>query len=183
MAPDALWFPPLVETLIAASIVYMAIENIVGSGLQRRWVMTFAFGLVHGFGFSFLLRERLQFAGSHLLSSLLAFNVGVEIAQLVVLIVLIPALGLLFTRVVPERMGAIVLSTLVGHTAWHWMAERWGDLSRFPFPVLDAAALASLMRWARAAFVMGVLLWWVSGRVRRWEGLGPEQPRTASIDD
>ena len=47
--------------------------------------MTFAFGLVHGFGFSFALRESLQFAGSHLLTSLLAFNVGVELGQLLVL--------------------------------------------------------------------------------------------------
>src|SRR4030095_30336 len=53
MAPDVLWSPPLVETLIATSIVYMALENIVAPGLRRRWVITFGFGLVHGFGFSF----------------------------------------------------------------------------------------------------------------------------------
>ena len=114
--------------------------------------MTFAFGLVHGFGFSFLLRERLQFAGAHLLSSLLAFNVGVELGQLLVLLVMIPALGFLFTRVVQERLGIILLSALVAHTAWHWMTERWATLSRFPFPALDAAAVASLCagRWRRS---------------------------------
>lgn len=174
MAPGALWFPPLVETLIAASIFYMAIENIIGVGMSRRWVMTFSFGLIHGFGFSFLLRERLQFAGSHLLSSLLAFNLGVELGQLLVLVVLIPALGYLFTRVVSERMGTIILSTIVAHTAWHWMAERWGNLSQFPFPTLDLPALASLMRWAIAAILIGVALWWISGAVKRWEGLPSE---------
>jgi uncharacterized membrane protein len=172
LAPDSLWFPPLVETLIAASIFYMAIENIIGAGIERRWVMTFAFGLVHGFGFSFLLRERLQFAGSHLLSSLLAFNVGVELGQMLVLLVLIPALGFVFSRVVQERMGVIILSTVVAHTAWHWMTERWTTLSRFPFPALDAAAAASLMRWAMAAIATALLLWWMSGVIRRWEGLG-----------
>ncbi|HQZ39954.1 MAG TPA: HupE/UreJ family protein [Vicinamibacterales bacterium] len=177
LAPDALWFPPLVETLIAASIVYMALENILGVGLQRRWIMTFAFGLVHGFGFSFVLRERLQFAGSHLLSSLLAFNVGVELGQLLVLAVLIPALGWLFTRLVAERTGVIIMSALVAHTAWHWMTDRWAALSRFPLPALDALALAALMRWAMAAIVVALLLWWVSGIVRRWEGL-PNEPRT-----
>lgn len=171
IAPDALWFPPLVETLIAASIFYMAIENIVGAGIQRRWVMTFAFGLIHGFGFSFLLRERLQFAGTHLLSSLLAFNVGVELGQLLVLVVLIPALGLVFTRVVPERLGVILLSAVVAHTAWHWMTERYDAVSRFPWPALDAAAAASLMRWTMAAIATGLFLWWISGRVQRWEGL------------
>ncbi|MET0427504.1 MAG: HupE/UreJ family protein, partial [Microvirga sp.] len=82
--PDALWFPPLVETGIAATIVYMALENIVGTNVSRRWALTFAFGLVHGFGFSFALREELQFAGDHLVTSLLAFNLGVEIGQLLV---------------------------------------------------------------------------------------------------
>jgi len=171
LAPDSLWFPPLVEMLIAASIFYMAIENIIGAHIERRWVMTFAFGLVHGFGFSFLLRERLQFAGSHLLSSLLAFNVGVELGQLLVLVVLIPALGFLFTRVVQERLGVIILSAVVAHTAWHWMTERWEALSRFPVPALDALAIASLMRWAMAAIVTALFLWWMSGIVRRWEGL------------
>ena len=65
-APDALWFPPLIEVLIALSIVYMAFENIVGPKLERRWIIAFAFGLVHGFGFSFILRNSLQFAGAHL---------------------------------------------------------------------------------------------------------------------
>jgi uncharacterized membrane protein len=155
----------------------MAIENIVGANIERRWVMTFAFGLVHGFGFSFLLRERLQFAGAHLLSSLLAFNVGVEFGQLLVLMVLIPALGFLFTKIVPERLGVILLSAVVAHTAWHWMTERWINLARFPLPVLDAAGAAALMRWAMAGIVMALFLWWMSGVVRRWEGLPAERPR------
>jgi hypothetical protein len=64
--PDALWFPPLIELLIAASIFYMAAENVLGSSLQRRWIIAFAFGLVHGFGFAYGLQQLLQFAGSHL---------------------------------------------------------------------------------------------------------------------
>src|SRR5258705_3245155 len=117
-APGGLWFPPLVETLIAVSIFYMALENIVGvMSIQRRWLLAFAFGLVHGFGFSFALRETLQFAGSHLVTSLLSFNVGVEIGQLLVVVVLVPALQGLFRFLVPERIGTIILSALVAHTA------------------------------------------------------------------
>jgi len=131
-APDALWFPPLIETLIAASIVYMALENIAGGVTdRRRWVMAFAFGLVHGFGFSFALRETLQFAGSHLLTSLLAFNVGVELGQILVLMLFIPMLDLLFRYVVKERMGTIIISALVAHTGWHWMIERANHLRQF----------------------------------------------------
>ena len=167
LAPDGLWFPPLVETLIATSIVYMALENIVGANAMRRWIIAFVFGLVHGFGFAFALRESLQFAGSHLVTALLAFNVGVELGQVAVLLVLVPALKLLF-RYLPEKIGVIVLSALIAHTGWHWMADRFADLRKFQLPALDAAAAASLMRWAMAAIVLAVLVWLVDGKIRRW---------------
>jgi hypothetical protein len=173
-APDGLWFAPLIETLIAITIVAMALENIVYASLGKsaavtsRWIVAFAFGLVHGFGFSFALRDTLQFAGDHLLTSLLAFNVGVEIGQLVVLLVLIPALGLLFRRVVTERLGIIILSALIAHTAWHWMIERGGELAKFPLPVLDAAFIASAMRGLIAVLILIAGVWLVSGLLRRW---------------
>jgi len=131
----------------------MALENIVGvMSIQRRWVLAFAFGLVHGFGFSFALRETLQFAGSHLVTSLLSFNVGVEIGQLLVLAVLVPALQLTFRFVVAERVGTIILSALVAHTAWHWTAERWERLRQFDWP---APALMTLT-WGVRALLAGV---------------------------
>jgi hypothetical protein len=167
LAPAALWFPPLIETLIAVSILYMALENIVGSNVRRRWIIAFAFGLVHGFGFSFALQETLQFAGAHLVTSLLAFNVGVELGQLLVLIVLVPALNFLFRRVVNERWGTIILSAFVAHTAWHWTAERYEALSRFPVPTLDAAAGAAILRWLMAALVLAGLVWLAAGALRR----------------
>jgi hypothetical protein len=169
LAPTALWFPALVETLIAVSILYMALENIVGAGLERRRWVTFAFGLLHGFGFSFLLSERLQFAGSHLAASLLAFNVGVELGQLLVLAVVVPALGLLFRHVVAERIGTVILSALVAHTAWHWTTERGEQLGRYPWPTMDAVALSAALWWAMMAVGMVGLLWLLSGVVRRWE--------------
>ncbi len=171
LAPNFLWFPPLIETLIATSIVYMALENIAGSGsLQRRWIMAFGFGLVHGFGFSFALRESLQFAGSHLLTSLLSFNLGVELGQLLVLIVLIPALQFLFRYAVVERMGTIILSALVAHTAWHWMLDRGHVLAQFRFewPAPTAAMLASALRWLMVLLILGGLLWFLQKIFQRW---------------
>jgi hypothetical protein len=159
LAPGALWFPPLVETLIATSIVYMALENIVGASLTRRWLMTFAFGLVHGFGFSFVLRDTLQFAGAHVLTSLLAFNVGVELGQLVVLAAIVPALHLLFRFVVAERMGTIILSVLVAHTAWHWMTERGSQLLQFPAPRLSPSSLAEMLGWVMAGVTLAAVIW------------------------
>ena len=169
LGPDALWFPPLIETLIAVSIVYMALENIVGkSTVQLRWMITFGFGLVHGFGFSFALRQTLQFAGSHLLTSLLAFNVGVELGQLLVLVLLIQALEALFRFAVPERMGTIILSALVAHTGWHWMLERGERLGQFRFkwPSLNAALLASAMWWMMLIVIAAGVVWAVSAVVR-----------------
>jgi HupE / UreJ protein len=172
--PDALWFTPLVEALIAATIVYMALENIVGGTMQVRWMVAFAFGIVHGFGFSFLLREQLQFAGDHLVTSLVAFNLGVEIGQLAVLLVLVPVLDRLFRHVVPERLGIILLSAFVAHTGWHWMIERGEQVLQFPFPTLDAAFLASVMRGLMAALVLAAGVLAANGLVRRW--LRAEKP-------
>jgi len=178
-APNFLWFPPLIETLIAISIVYMALENIVGgSSLQRRWMIAFGFGLVHGFGFSFALRQSLQFAGSHLLTSLLSFNVGVELGQLLVLILLIPVLQLLFRVAVAERMGTIILSALVAHTGWHWMLDRGHILAQFRFewPAFTAALLASVLRWLMLCLILGGFLWVLQRAFQRWtdraSGLG-----------
>ncbi len=158
-APDALWFPPLIETLIATSIVYMALENIVGtSTVHRRWMIAFGFGLVHGFGFSFALRETLQFAGSHLLTSLVSFNVGVELGQLMVLLVMIPALDLLFKYVVAERMGTIILSAIVAHTGIHWMMERWTVFRQFRFE-WPALTIVNVLRIAMVIVIVAGIIW------------------------
>ncbi|MBY0497178.1 MAG: HupE/UreJ family protein [Cyanobacteria bacterium] len=178
MAPDSLWFPPLIETLIAVSIVYMAFENIVGAKLQRRWIVTFGFGLVHGFGFSFLLRQRLQFAGEHLVTSLLAFNVGVEIGQLFVLIVTIPALVLLFRYVVAERMGTILLSALVAHTAWHWALDRGSALMVYRLPQFSLQDMAAGIRLLMVIIAAAGLVWLVNTILSKASGpvRGPSAP-------
>ena len=168
-APDALWFPPLIEVLIALSIVYMAFENIVGAKLQHRWLVAFGFGLVHGFGFSFALRETLQFAGSHLYTSLAAFNVGVELGQLTVLAVTVPMLAYVFRKRVAERVGSIIMSAVVAHTAWHWMLDRGATLSQYSFtwPVFDALFVANGMRGGAILMALGAVVWVLAGVMRR----------------
>jgi len=172
LAPDALWFPPFIEVLIALSILYMAFENIMGPKVERRWAIAFAFGLVHGFGFSFVLRESLQFAGSHLATSLVAFNVGVEIGQLIVLAVAIPALAVLFKRVVAERVGTIILSALVAHTAWHWMTERYAALReyRITWPAFDALLLVQAMRFVMLLLIVVLAGWGLHAVYRKLLG-------------
>ena len=150
LTPSGRWFPPFVETAIAASIVYMAFENILGVRLERRVLVTGLFGLVHGFGFSYGLRENFQFAGGHLVASLFGFNLGIELGQLAALVVMLPALMLLRRTLLPARTGMIILSALIADTGWHWMLDRADALWRTPWPRLDAAALGTIALWAAA---------------------------------
>jgi len=179
LAPSGGWFPPLVETLIAASIVWMALENIFdsvagrdieaagGRAMKRRWAATTAFGLVHGFGFSFALREQLQFAGSHLLTSLLAFNVGVEIAQLVVIVSAATAVSLAFRRLSSPRAAAIVVSAVAAHTGWDWLLERGAVWWQYPWPVPSAAALMAVAMWLAIVLAAAAGAWGVRRFVDR----------------
>ncbi len=148
--PAGRWFPPLVEVLIALSIVYMALENVVvalrngqnaEASLRWRWLIAGVFGLVHGFGFSFALKQDLQFAGSHFLLSLLSFNVGVELGQLLVVGIILSVLAVVLSQPAARRYGVIILSAIVAHTAWHWMTDRIESLNRVGFPSLDEDVL------------------------------------------
>jgi hypothetical protein len=180
LAPDALWFAPLVEMLVALSIVYLACENVLGPRLDRRWMVAFGFGLVHGFAFSAALRGDLQFAGSHVLTALLAFNVGVEFGQLLVVALAVPAVAWLFRRGLPERAGTALLSAFVAHGAWHWLLERGAELSRFRItvPALDRAFLEAAARGAALAAVIAAALWAASAVADRLARGGPSRVAT-----
>jgi HupE / UreJ protein len=177
LAPVGPWFPPFVEAAIAASIVYMALENIIGANLRRRWIISGLFGLVHGFGFADVLREQLQFSGSHLLLSLLSFNVGIEIGQLIVLCLYVPALALILRGKMSGRMGVMVTSAIVGLIAWHWMVERGEILWQTPWPPLTMEAIFSLARWVFAILLAvgaaQLLAKWIE---RKWPQFVPKDP-------
>ncbi len=158
LAPDALWFPVLFETLIALSVLYMALENVVeGTPARYRWMAAFAFGLVYGFGFSFGLRQTLQFGGSHTLASVLSFLAGIEAGQMLVLALLIPTLNLLFRMGVPERIGTIFLAALAAHTGWHQMLDRarWLSAVQFQWPSFDPALAGAVLRWPAIFLILG----------------------------
>lgn len=169
LVPTALWFPALVESLIALSILMMALSNLFELGSHGRWLIAFVFGLVHGFGFSFALSGMLAFAGDHLTLSLLAFNLGVEAGQLLVLSILVPLL-LLGRRLLPERMLVIVLSAFVAHSGWHWCVERWTTLTAYTFvwPEWDRALLAGGMRWLMLVLAAVLVVWLCRGLFDRW---------------
>ena len=101
-----------VEALIALSIAWVAAENLIRvRPMSRRWVVAFVFGLIHGFGFSTVLRD-IGLPRDALLSSLMWFNLGIEFGQLLVLLLLVPALAWL-SRVRPEKPVPQALSALI----------------------------------------------------------------------
>jgi hydrogenase/urease accessory protein HupE len=100
----------LVEPLIALSIVYVAAENFFVRDLRRRWAVTFAFGLLHGFGFAAVLRDY-GLPADALAPALAAFNLGVEAGQLVVVLVAFSALHILH-RLLPGKLEQRMQRTL-----------------------------------------------------------------------
>jgi hydrogenase/urease accessory protein HupE len=90
--PNYLWFIPFIETTIAISIVYAAFLALWGKEHKNIILITVLIGLLHGFGFSFILSEILSIDSMNLWQSLLGFNVGVELGQLLIAVIVWPCL-------------------------------------------------------------------------------------------
>jgi hydrogenase/urease accessory protein HupE len=116
----------IVEPLIAASIVYVGIENLLRSDVPKaRQLVTFGFGLIHGFGFASVLREMGIGAGTDGIAlPLLSFNVGVELGQIMVAAVALPIIWKLRAKPVFIARWAPVCSAAVVLLGSFWFAER-----------------------------------------------------------
>lgn len=131
----------LIESGIALSIAYVAAENFIiftgnnstdAENLTRhRWILTFFFGLVHGFGFANVLRD-LGLPGRGLIGSLLSFNLGVELGQIVIVGVLFPII-LIVAKTKFQRQVVYALSSIIFVFGLSWFIERSFALSFMPF--------------------------------------------------
>ena len=119
------------ETLIALSIVYVAVDNIRSDSPKHRPQVAFGFGLLHGFGFSYVLRD-LGLPTDGLPAALLGFNVGVEVGQLMIVAALFPLARYLAKQ--PKRYRKIVRGTsaAVCLLAAVWLLERAFDFKVLP---------------------------------------------------
>jgi hydrogenase/urease accessory protein HupE len=116
--------PGVVEPLIAASIIYVGLENILRREIKRRWLLTFAFGLIHGFGFASALRELGLGADSGAIVPLLSFNLGVELGQIVIAAPVLPLIWKL--RQQPQFVVRYIpaCSILIALAGGYWLIER-----------------------------------------------------------
>ena len=120
----------IVEPAIAASIVFVALENFFSRNVDGRWRVAFAFGLIHGFGFASALQE-MGLPANAVVPALAAFNIGVEIGQLAIVSIVVPALILLdrlfaADRTKPLRPAALVyaLSSVITILGGYWFITR-----------------------------------------------------------
>ena len=121
----------LVESVIAISILYVGIENLFIKNANYRWLLTGAFGLIHGFGFAGALAET-QIPKNHFIEAMLTFNVGVEIGQMFVVALLLPII--LQLRRFSWNLGFVrTLSSGVALFGLIWFAQRAFELDILPF--------------------------------------------------
>ena len=118
--------PAIVEPLIAVSIIYVGIENLRGRGTSHRWLLTFGFGLIHGFGFATVLRELgIGDTGPAAAAPpLLAFNLGVELGQLAIAALFLPLLWRLRERPSFAPKYAPACSWMILLAGLYWLLER-----------------------------------------------------------
>jgi hypothetical protein len=116
----------VVEPSIAASIVYVGVENFIRSdGFKGRWLITFLFGLVHGLGFASVLRE--MGVDSHTTGvalPLVSFNLGVEAGQVVIAGLLLPLIWRVRKWELFLKRGVPVCSAVVAAIGSYWLVER-----------------------------------------------------------
>jgi hydrogenase/urease accessory protein HupE len=116
----------IVEPMIAASIVYVGIENLFrGDDPKGRWLLTFAFGLIHGFGFASVLKELgVGSNGRGIAVPLVSFNLGVELGQIAVASLALPVIWKLRTRPVFVTRWVPACSVVVALLGGYWFIQR-----------------------------------------------------------
>ncbi|MEO5574184.1 MAG: HupE/UreJ family protein [Gammaproteobacteria bacterium] len=122
----------LVESVIAASIVVGALNNIYPVVINRLWMVAFFFGLIHGFGFASVLVD-LGLPQNALLLALVGFNVGVEIGQLAIVAVFLPLAFGLRRSWFYQRIVLVLGSAIIALVALTWMLERIFNFKVLPF--------------------------------------------------
>jgi len=117
----------ITEPAIAASIVYVGVENLLRRGAEPkgRWILTFVFGLIHGFGFASVLRQLgVGENGTSIVMPLFTFNAGVEVGQITIAAIVLPIVWRLRKHQEFLRYGVPALSAIVSAAGLYWFLQR-----------------------------------------------------------
>lgn len=165
------WLPALSDTVVATAIVLLAIANLARPTLRHRCFLAALAGAIGGFGLGRLLNATWQFTGSHPAIALASFNVGAAAGLVALAAVAFYAQRLIFSHVLGPLLGGIVLSSLAGHAAWHWMVDGSHELglqlARLPSPALWSA-FGTIALWLLPALLVGIAGCFLP---RRFDGL------------
>jgi hypothetical protein len=154
------WLAPLFDTSLAALILLLAIGNLPPPSLRRRWFISALVGALGGFGLGELLADASQFAGTHPFVSVLFFNLGVALGEVVSLALAFAALRWLVDRALGPSLAVLVLSAVLGHQGWHWMMDRSHELGH-ALGHATASELASVALWLLPALLAGGAAWFL----------------------
>jgi hypothetical protein len=117
--------PPgrIIESAIALSIAYIALEVLILKKPKRRFQLAVFFGLIHGFGFASALEE-LQLRPMELLQALVGFNLGVELGQVLIILALLPLVLLMHSKPLLGRVGIPAFAAVIALVGSYWFIER-----------------------------------------------------------
>jgi putative flippase GtrA len=139
--PASAWLPVFILAGVATSIVCMALTSIISPHGRLSLAVPAIFGLIFGLLFAYAFKDRMQFAGDHAQISLLFFIIGIEIGQLLLLVVLLLVTTVLVRYIFVGHPGTYVLLGLIALIAWPWMLERAEVLSRTQWQTTELRAV------------------------------------------
>ena len=149
--------PALFAAATAGSILLFAIGNLSRPRLRYRWFFAAVLGALGGFGIGHLLFHAMQFAGTHEIVAISAWNVGVFAGELVAFLLALVLMRLIVDPILGRTLGVIVVSALAGHLAWHWLVEYGHALGHVLHDGITRQSIMDLGRWLVPALVVGGL--------------------------
>ena len=159
MIADSPLLAPLYGVALAAAIVLLAIGNLASPSLRRRWALCAVVGAVAGVGLGHALTDALQFAGARTFVSVVSFSLGTMLAEVATLAVALAGLRVLFARMLAPAYALVVLSLILGHMAWHWMADQGHELMHQLGHVGLFPAFVIVAPWFLPALAVGAMAW------------------------
>jgi len=169
---DVPWLQPFADVALSVAVVLVAIGNLGAPSLRRRWFIAAVIAALGGFAIGPLFATSWQFAGAHPVVAALAYNAGMIIGAVVILIVALVALRALFAATLGESLGVIVLSALSALIAWQWLFDGLHRLQHATAGGVASSSIVAVARWLLPALLVGGAAYFLP------RGFGGERVRT-----